>query len=96
MKAYDIIEITTANKPKVFHYNPKIRKKLSAQQKRKLKLRWLRQMYNDAKQAEDMEGKGTGGSGAQMDKLMEDEDGNPFEDSKFEFMEQVIYIYIYI
>eukprot|EP00824_Muranothrix_gubernata_P025413 TRINITY_DN8155_c0_g3_i1.p1 TRINITY_DN8155_c0_g3~~TRINITY_DN8155_c0_g3_i1.p1 ORF type:complete len:187 (-),score=19.39 TRINITY_DN8155_c0_g3_i1:2-538(-) len=78
LKAYDLIEITTSNKPKVFHYSKHIRQKLTAQQKRKQKLRWLRQMYKDAKMAEEADTQG--------DSLGE-QDKNPFEDSHFEFLD---------
>ncbi len=36
LKSYDNVEITSSNKPKVFHYKREIRRKLTAQQRRKV------------------------------------------------------------
>lgn len=49
---YDQVEISTSNKPKMFHFNPKLRAEQTAKQKRARKVRWLRKLYRDAKNAE--------------------------------------------
>lgn len=37
------------NEKKYHHWNPKIRKEISAKEKRAKKLKWLRKLYKDAK-----------------------------------------------
>lgn len=49
---FDQIEIDTSNKPKPFHFDPKKRKALTEREKRLRKIRWLRKLYRDAKNAE--------------------------------------------
>jgi hypothetical protein len=49
---YDPVEIRTANKTKKFHWDPKIRRELTARDKRSRKIVWLRKLYRDAKNAE--------------------------------------------
>ena len=49
---YDQIEIETSNKAKPFHFDPLKRKALTEQEKRLRKIRWLRKLYRDAKNAE--------------------------------------------
>ena len=46
------MEIESSAKPKTFHFEPNLRKKLTAQQRRNRKIRWLRKLYRDAKNAE--------------------------------------------
>lgn len=48
----DRVEIESSAKPKTFHFEPNLRKKLTAQQRRNRKIRWLRKLYRDAKNAE--------------------------------------------
>ena len=48
----DRVEIESSAKPKTFHFAPDLRKKLTAQQRRNRKIRWLRKLYRDAKNAE--------------------------------------------
>ena len=49
---FDQVEIETSNKPKPFHFDPKKRKALTEREKRLRKIRWLRKLYRDAKNAE--------------------------------------------
>ena len=49
---FDQIEIDTANKSKPFHFDPKKRKALTEREKRLRKIRWLRKLYRDAKNAD--------------------------------------------
>ena len=49
---YDQVEIDTTNKSKPFHFDPKKRKALSEREKRIRKIRWLRKLYRDAKNAD--------------------------------------------
>ena len=44
--------MATANKPKKFHFDKLKRKELTAKDKRARKLKWLRKLYKDAKDAE--------------------------------------------
>ena len=48
----DRVEIETSKKAKEFHFNPVLRQKWTAKQKRNRKIRWLRKLYRDAKNAE--------------------------------------------
>ena len=49
---YDPVELRTANKPKPFHFSKLKRKELTAKEKRNKKIKWLRKLYRDAKNAE--------------------------------------------
>ena len=49
---YDQIEAETSEKKKIFHFNPHKRKALTEREKRLRKIRWLRKLYRDAKNAE--------------------------------------------
>jgi hypothetical protein len=46
------VELRTANKPKKFHFDKKKRRELTQKEKREKKLKWLRKLYKDAKNAE--------------------------------------------
>ena len=46
------MELDTKEKSKEFHFKPELRKKATAKQKRQRKIRWLRKLYRDAKNAE--------------------------------------------
>lgn len=46
------MELRTANKPKKFHFDKNKRRALTEQEKRAKKLKWLRKLYKDAKNAE--------------------------------------------
>lgn len=48
----DPVEIRTSNRPKKFHFDKNKRKELTAKEKRVKKLKWLRKLYKDAKNAE--------------------------------------------
>lgn len=81
---YDQIEIDTSNKPKPFHFDPKKRKALTDREKRLRKIRWLRKLYRDAKNAElvqEQNGESTAidinnKMAKELEKLYE----NPFDD----------------
>jgi len=49
---YDAVELRTANLPKKFHFDKVKRKEMTAKEKRIKKLKWLRKLYKDAKNAE--------------------------------------------
>ena len=49
---FDAVEIRTNQQTKKYHYNKLKRKELTAQEKRNKKLKWLRKLYRDAKNAE--------------------------------------------
>jgi hypothetical protein len=49
---YDAVELRTSNKPTKFHFDKTKRKDLTAKEKRVKKLKWLRKLYKDAKNAE--------------------------------------------
>lgn len=49
---YDAVELRTSNKPTKFHFDKTKRKELTAKEKRVKKLKWLRKLYKDAKNAE--------------------------------------------
>lgn len=49
---YDNVELRTSNKPKKFHFDKTKRRELTAKEKRTNKLKWLKKLYKDAKNAE--------------------------------------------
>ena len=49
---FDQIEADTNEKKKPFHFDPKKRRTLTEREKRLRKIRWLRKLYRDAKNAE--------------------------------------------
>lgn len=85
---FDSVEIETSNKPKKFHFDPKVRKALNAQQKRQRKIRWLRKLYRDAKNAELINEQGDNIAQSVVEstkfhKLLEEQYDNPFDHKKF-------------
>ena len=46
------MELRTSNKPKKFHFDKNKRKEMTLKDKRVKKLKWLRKLYKDAKNAE--------------------------------------------
>ena len=46
------VELETKEKVKEFHFKPDLRRKANAKEKRSRKIRWLRKLYRDAKNAE--------------------------------------------
>ena len=48
----DKVELESNEKAKRFHFMPHLRKKETAQQRRNRKIKWLRKLYRDAKNAE--------------------------------------------
>ena len=49
---HDKVEIQTREKAKEYHFKPDLRKKANAKERRQRKIRWLRKLYRDAKNAE--------------------------------------------
>jgi hypothetical protein len=49
---FDPVELRTSNKPVKFHFDKTKRKEQTAKEKRVKKLKWLRKLYKDAKNAE--------------------------------------------
>eukprot|EP00347_Sterkiella_histriomuscorum_P006593 403352176 len=86
---YDAVELRTANKPKKFHFDKKKRKEMTAQDKRAKKLKWLRKLYKDAKNAEILQDapeilQQTGGGAKKADaNALEQLYDNPFDDKRF-------------
>ena len=85
---YDGVEVSTANKDKKFHWNPKIRAEKTAKEKRNRKIRWLRKLYRDAKNAELIAEQGEDANSAALQsshfqKQLEQLYDNPFDDAKF-------------
>ena len=52
---YDKIEIQTSNKPVQFHYDKQKRREGKLKNKRKRKIKWLKQLYDEGKKIEEME-----------------------------------------
>ncbi len=63
LRAYDPVEFATANRPKVFHFNKYVRKKLTEQQKRKVRERYHESLAKIALAETDVQGCEEGGSG---------------------------------
>ena len=72
------MEIATANRRKKYHFDKMKRRELNAQEKREKKLKWLRKLYRDAKNAEILAEHET----LQNQKL-EDLYNNPFDEERF-------------
>lgn len=76
------MELRTSNKPMKFHFDRTKRKELTAKEKRTKKLKWLRKLYKDAKNAEII---------AEQPQVLQQVDKanlekmyqNPFDDSRF-------------
>lgn len=89
---YDPIEIETANKPKPFHFNPRKRKALTEREKRLRKIRWLRKLYRDAKNAELVAEQNGDNDNIEINNRMAKEleklYDNPFDDPELEDLEQ--------
>lgn len=80
---FDPVEIETANKPKPFHFDPTKRKALTEREKRLRKIRWLRKLYRDAKNAELVAEQNDGDNieiNNKMAKELEKLYDNPFDD----------------
>ena len=71
---FDSVEIRTAERRKKFHHDLIKRKKLTAAEKRNKKLKWLRKLYRDAKNAELIQ---------ENQPNMVDMYSNPFEEKRF-------------
>lgn len=76
---FDGVELRTANQPKQFHHSKLKRKEMTAKDKRNRKLRWLRKLYRDAKNAELQEDGEVAAKGEELEQMYE----NPFDDDKF-------------
>ena len=81
---HDQVEIDTAAKKKPFHFDIKKRKALTDREKRLRKIRWLRKLYRDAKNAEmvqEQSGQNTNVEiNAKMARELEKLYDNPFDD----------------
>jgi hypothetical protein len=53
LSPFDPVELETAGKPVPYHHDRKVRKKLTAQERRKKKLKWLKRLYLEAKSQEN-------------------------------------------
>ena len=90
------MEIESSAKPKTFHFEPNLRKKLTAQQRRNRKIRWLRKLYRDAKNAELIAEQGdtvnqAAVESARFQKQLESLYENPFDDGKFKIMDDDLF-----
>jgi hypothetical protein len=79
---YDPVELRTSNKPKKFHFDKKKRMELTAHEKRAKKLKWLRKLYKDAKNAELIQEQPQIASNIDKNTL-EQLYENPFDDKRF-------------
>lgn len=74
----------TANQPKKFHFDKARRKELTAKEKRAKKLKWLRKLYKDAKNAEILGEAPEVFEGKKADmRALEQLYENPFDDLRF-------------
>lgn len=71
---FDSVEIRTAQRRKKFHHDLLKRRKQTAAEKRKKKLKWLRKLYRDAKNAELIQ---------ENEPNMVDLYNNPFDENRF-------------
>jgi hypothetical protein len=76
---FDSVEIKTAKARKKFHHDLMKRKELTAAEKRKRKLKWLRKLYKDAKNAELIQEN----DNLKHDQNLEDLYTNPFDEKRF-------------
>ena len=76
---FDTVEIRTAQARKKFHHDLMKRKKLTAAEKRKRKLKWLRKLYKDAKNAELVQDT----EGMKPEENIEQMYNNPFDEERF-------------
>eukprot|EP00349_Pseudokeronopsis_sp_Brazil_P009639 CAMPEP_0202968912 /NCGR_PEP_ID=MMETSP1396-20130829/14422_1 /ASSEMBLY_ACC=CAM_ASM_000872 /TAXON_ID= /ORGANISM="Pseudokeronopsis sp., Strain Brazil" /LENGTH=176 /DNA_ID=CAMNT_0049695811 /DNA_START=807 /DNA_END=1337 /DNA_ORIENTATION=+ len=83
---YDPVEMRTANKPMKFHFNKQKRKELTAQEKRAKKIKWLRKLYKDAKNAEILGDKAASVEEQKKLASLEALYENPFDDDKFKVL----------
>ena len=87
----DKVEIESAEKAREFHFKPDLRKKQTAQQRRNRKIRWLRKLYRDAKNAELIAEQGDTVNQAAVEstrfqKQLESLYENPFDEQKYKEM----------
>ena len=89
---FDQIEIDTSNKPKPFHFDPKKRKALTEREKRLRKIRWLRKLYRDAKNADLVQEQAGENENIEINNKMAQEleklYDNPFDDENLEQLPQ--------
>lgn len=76
---FDTVEIKTAERRKKFHHDLIKRRKLTAAEKRKRKLKWLRRLYKDAKNAELIQENDTYKNEPNLEGMY----SNPFEEKRF-------------
>jgi hypothetical protein len=76
---FDTVEIRTAQARKKFHHDLMKRKELSAAEKRKRKLKWLKKLYKDAKNAELIQENDQLKNEPNLEELY----SNPFDEKRF-------------
>lgn len=76
---FDTVELRTAKARKKFHHDIMKRKELTAAEKRKRKLKWLKKLYKDAKNAELIQENET----LKNDPNIEQMYSNPFDEKRF-------------
>jgi hypothetical protein len=81
---FDTVELRTSEARKKFHHDIMKRKKLTAAEKRKRKLKWLKKLYKDAKNAELIQDNDNLKHEPNIDNLY----SNPFEEKRFEQYEK--------
>lgn len=85
----DQADLQSGSKPKPYHYSKLVRAQETQAQKRAKKIKWLRKLYRDAKNAEIVAEQGEGLNpaaveSAQFQKQLESLYQNPFDDKKFQ------------
>ena len=88
----DKVELESSEKPKAFHFKPTLRKEATAKERRNRKIRWLRKLYRDAKNAELIAEQGdtvnqAAVESARFQKQLETLYENPFDDQKYTVMQ---------
>ena len=76
---FDTVEMRTAKARKKFHHELLKRKELTAAEKRKRKLKWLRKLYKDAKNAELIQDNDILKNDPNIEKMY----SNPFDEQRF-------------
>ncbi len=85
---FDQVEVNSSQHTKEFHYDRRVRVQQTAAQKRARKIKWLRKLYKDAKNAEIVHEQGEQINPAALDSVqfqnqLQELYENPFDDDKF-------------
>eukprot|EP00358_Blepharisma_japonicum_P002374 CAMPEP_0202952152 /NCGR_PEP_ID=MMETSP1395-20130829/36365_1 /ASSEMBLY_ACC=CAM_ASM_000871 /TAXON_ID=5961 /ORGANISM="Blepharisma japonicum, Strain Stock R1072" /LENGTH=111 /DNA_ID=CAMNT_0049661443 /DNA_START=505 /DNA_END=837 /DNA_ORIENTATION=- len=78
---FDRVELHSSNKPAVFHHDKLVRRELVAKQKRKRKIKWLKELYAEGRKIEEMEKEQEIENKSRID-VEEEEDEDPFREEK--------------